>query len=99
MSKFGGPDQLEVIVAPMPTVGRGEVQVRVLASGIEYTDVLIRRHLYPQPAAPTPRMSRLVTSTYRYKLLPNIPSETLARKHQKAIGAGQSRPARRNASR
>ena len=32
----------------MPTAGRGEVRVRVLASGLEYTDVLIRRHLYPQ---------------------------------------------------
>lgn len=46
--RFGGPDGLEVIDAPMPTAGRGEVRVRVLASGLEYTDVLIRRHLYPQ---------------------------------------------------
>jgi len=45
---FGGPDQLEVVDAPLPTPGRGEVRVRVLASGIEYTDVLIRRHRYPQ---------------------------------------------------
>ena len=34
--------------APLPTAGRGEVRVRVLASGLEYTDVLIRRRLYPQ---------------------------------------------------
>ncbi|MBI3595649.1 MAG: zinc-binding dehydrogenase [Nitrospirae bacterium] len=34
--------------APLPTAGRGEVRVRVLASGLEYTDVVIRRHLYPQ---------------------------------------------------
>jgi NADPH2:quinone reductase len=45
---FGGPDGLEVIDAPLPTAGRGEVRVRLLASGLEYTDVLIRRHLYPQ---------------------------------------------------
>ena len=45
---FGGPDQLEVADAPLPTAGRGEVRVRVLASGIEYTDVTIRRHRYPQ---------------------------------------------------
>jgi NADPH:quinone reductase-like Zn-dependent oxidoreductase len=45
---FGGPDELEVIDAPLPTARRGEVRVRVLASGIEYTDSLIRRHLYPQ---------------------------------------------------
>jgi NADPH:quinone reductase-like Zn-dependent oxidoreductase len=37
-----------VVDAPLPTAGRGEVRVRVLASGMEYTDVTIRRHLYPQ---------------------------------------------------
>ena len=46
--EFGGPDGLEVVDAPLPTPGRGEVRVRALASGLEYTDVLIRRHLYPQ---------------------------------------------------
>jgi len=46
--RFGGPDALQVVDAPLPTAGHGEVRVRVLASGLEYTDVLIRRHLYPQ---------------------------------------------------
>ncbi|HEU4385030.1 MAG TPA: medium chain dehydrogenase/reductase family protein [Anaeromyxobacteraceae bacterium] len=46
--RFGGPEELEVVDAPLPTAGRAEVRVRVLASGIEYTDGLIRRHLYPQ---------------------------------------------------
>src|SRR6516225_3338004 len=45
---FGGPDGLEVVDAPLPTPGRGEVRVRVLASSLNYTEVLIRRHLYPQ---------------------------------------------------
>ena len=45
--RFGGPDELEVVDAPLPTAGRGEVRVRVLASCVEYTDVVIRRHLYP----------------------------------------------------
>ena len=44
---FGGPDELEVVDAPLPTAVRGEVRVRVLASSVEYTDVVIRRHLYP----------------------------------------------------
>ena len=48
VSRFGGPDGLEVVDAPLPTAGRGEVRVRVLASSLEYTDVVIRRHLYPQ---------------------------------------------------
>ena len=51
---FGSPDGLRVVDAPMPTAGRGEVRVRVLASGLEYTDTLIRRHLYPQTASRRP---------------------------------------------
>ena len=48
VTRFGSPDELEVVKAPMPSAGPGEVRVRVLASGIEYTDVVIRRHAYPQ---------------------------------------------------
>jgi len=46
--RFGGPEGIEVVDAPLPTAGRGEVRVHVLASGVEFTDVVIRRHLYPQ---------------------------------------------------
>ena len=52
--RFGGPDELEVVDARLSNAGRGEVRVHVLASGLEYTDVLIRRHLYPQTAARRP---------------------------------------------
>jgi len=45
---FGGPETLRLVDAPLPMAGRGEVRVRMLASGLEYTDTLIRRHLYPQ---------------------------------------------------
>src|SRR5215468_5838673 len=48
VTRFGGPDGLEVVDAPLPTAGPGEVRVRVLASSLNYTEVLIRRHLYPQ---------------------------------------------------
>jgi NADPH:quinone reductase len=48
VTRFGGPEDLAVVDASLPTAGRGEVRVRVLASGMEYTDVVIRRHLYPQ---------------------------------------------------
>ncbi|WP_336492272.1 medium chain dehydrogenase/reductase family protein [Methylobacterium nigriterrae] len=48
LKRFGGPDGLEVVDAPLPTASRGEVRVRVLASSLEYTDVVIRRRLYPQ---------------------------------------------------
>jgi NADPH:quinone reductase-like Zn-dependent oxidoreductase len=52
--RFGDPDGLEVVEAPLPTAGRGEVRVRVLASSVEYTDVTIRRHVYAQTAARRP---------------------------------------------
>lgn len=45
---FGGPEHLQVVEAPMPMAAPGEVRVRVLASSLVYTDVVIRRHLYPQ---------------------------------------------------
>ena len=48
VSSFGDPDRLEVVDAPLPRPGRGEVRIRVLASSLNYTEVLIRRHLYPQ---------------------------------------------------
>ena len=54
LTRFGGPDALEVVEAPMPTARRGEVRVRVLASSINYTETLIRRHLYPQTSALRP---------------------------------------------
>jgi NADPH:quinone reductase len=52
--RYGGSDELEVVDASLPTAGRGEVRVRVLASSVQYTDVAIRRHLYPQTAARRP---------------------------------------------
>ncbi|HEU5059062.1 MAG TPA: medium chain dehydrogenase/reductase family protein [Kofleriaceae bacterium] len=52
--RFGEADELEVVDAPLPEPRRGEVRVRVLASSIEYTDVVIRRHLYPQTMARRP---------------------------------------------
>ena len=51
---FGGPEGLAVVDAPVPTAGRGEVRVRVLASSLEYTDVTVRRHLYAQTSARRP---------------------------------------------
>ena len=52
--RFGDPEELQVVDAPLPIAGKGEVRVRVLASSVEYTDTLIRRHMYPQTAAVRP---------------------------------------------
>lgn len=48
---YGGPEQLRIVNAPLPSAGRDEVRVQVLAASINYTETLIRRHLYPQTAA------------------------------------------------
>lgn len=49
--EYGGPECLRVVDLPIPTPGPGEVRVRVLASSLNYTETLIRQHLYPQTAA------------------------------------------------
>ena len=54
LTRFGDADSLEVVELPLPVPGRGEVRVRVLASSINFTEVLIRRRLYPQTAALRP---------------------------------------------
>ena len=51
VTQFGGAEGLEVVGVPLPVPGPGEVRVKVLASSLNYTDVLIRKHLYPQTAA------------------------------------------------
>ena len=50
LTRFGDADCLKVVDVPLPEPGPGEVRVRVLASSLNYTDVLIRKHLYPQTA-------------------------------------------------
>lgn len=50
LTRFGDADCLKVVDIPLPEPGAGEVRVRVLASSLNYTDVLIRKHLYPQTA-------------------------------------------------
>lgn len=51
LEAYGGPETLRVVDLPSPTAGAGEVRIRVLASSVNYTETLIRRHLYPQTAA------------------------------------------------
>ena len=50
LARYGGADGLALVEVPMPSAGRGEVRVRVLASSLNFTDTLIRRRLYPQTA-------------------------------------------------
>ncbi len=48
VSKFGGPEVLEVIEeATLPEPAAGEVRIKVLATGANFTDVMIRKGKYP----------------------------------------------------
>ena len=47
LKHYGGPEQIEIVDDPLPTAGPGEVRVRVLASSVQFTDTVIRRHRYP----------------------------------------------------
>ena len=51
LAEYGGPECLRIVDLPIPTPGPGEVRVRVLASSVNYTETLIRQHLYPQTSA------------------------------------------------
>lgn len=50
ITSFGGPEVLEICESPTPQPGRGEVLVRVHASGLNRADLLQRRGQYPAPA-------------------------------------------------
>ncbi|HSE70741.1 MAG TPA: medium chain dehydrogenase/reductase family protein [Nocardioidaceae bacterium] len=52
VDRFGGPEVLSVVEDDDPRPGQGEVRVRVLASGVSFTDALIRAGTYlggPKP--------------------------------------------------
>jgi len=46
---FGAPQVLQPATRPMPEAGRGELRIRVSASGINRPDVLQRTGNYPVP--------------------------------------------------
>jgi len=49
ITRFGGPEVLETIQEPaLPEPGAKEVRIRVLAAGAAFTDVMIRKGMYPE---------------------------------------------------
>src|SRR5215831_2353115 len=50
ISRFGGPEVLELRDVPAPEPGRGEVAVRIRATAINRADLLQRMGGYPAPA-------------------------------------------------
>ena len=49
ISKYGGPDVLQLTERPIPEAGKGELLIRVHAAGINRPDVLQRMGFYPVP--------------------------------------------------
>ncbi len=48
LNAYGGPEELEVeTVADLPVPGVGEVRIRVLVTSAAFTDVMIRKGMYP----------------------------------------------------
>lgn len=48
LKAYGGPEELELrTVADLPTPRAGEVRVRVLVTSAAFTDVMIRKGMYP----------------------------------------------------
>jgi len=52
VTRLGGPETLQYIEEGIPEPGPGEVRVKVLATGVSFADVLMRRGLYPSTPAP-----------------------------------------------
>src|SRR4051794_26831956 len=52
LTRFGGPEALEVRAVPVPRPGRGDVLVRVRAAAINNTDLWTRRGAYGLPGDP-----------------------------------------------
>ena len=48
LSAFGGPEQMELVTLPdLPEPGPGELRLRVLVTSAAFTDVMIRKGMYP----------------------------------------------------
>jgi NADPH:quinone reductase-like Zn-dependent oxidoreductase len=52
VTRYGGPDALQVIEEERPAPKRGEVRVRVLAAGVSLPDLMMREGIHPE----TPRL-------------------------------------------
>jgi len=48
VTRYGGPDALQVIEEDCPEPKRGEVRVRVLAAGVSLPDVMMREGIHPE---------------------------------------------------
>src|ERR1700688_1323212 len=54
VSKFGGPEELELAESSKPAPGSGQALVKIAASGVNFIDVYFRRGLYKTDMPFTP---------------------------------------------
>jgi len=47
ITRLGGPEVLKSVSEDLPIPAPGQVRVKVLAAGVAYADILMRRGLYP----------------------------------------------------
>ncbi len=59
----GGPEQLVVGQAPVPEPNRGEVLIKVAASGLNHADIYQRQGNYPPPPGASPILGMEVSGT------------------------------------
>ena len=52
VSRYGGPEVLQVVDLPTPTPGPGQIVIQTKAAGINFTDLMSRAGTYP--SAPKP---------------------------------------------
>ena len=52
VTKYGGPDVLEVIEEECPQPRAGEVRVKVLAAGVSLPDIMMREGIHPEKPRP-----------------------------------------------
>ena len=54
ISKYGGPEVMEIKEGQIPAPGKGEVLIKVHAAGVNRPDVMQRQGLYPPPPGASP---------------------------------------------
>ncbi|SDK37664.1 zinc-binding dehydrogenase [Nonomuraea jiangxiensis] len=54
VTKFGGPEVMELVEVPEPAAGPGQAVVRVEAAEINFVETQLRRGITPGPALPEP---------------------------------------------
>ena len=48
VTRYGGPDELQLVESPLPEPTTGEVRVRVMAAGVSLPDVMMREGIHPE---------------------------------------------------